>query len=149
VDLATRWVAPEPGTRSEDAYRLFLDYDGSGSRVAGDSVRATSEDTDAVGAFAVRGQLGRLWVLLFNKDTAPREARVTVVGGLAGSTEGFRFDPANPLGGLGPVALTDGGFDLDLPARSATLVVARLEPGELFLDGFESADTSAWSGPGP
>ena len=27
VDLATRWVAPASGTRSEDAFRFFLDYD--------------------------------------------------------------------------------------------------------------------------
>ena len=30
VDLATRWVAPAPGSRVEDAFRLYLDYDGAG-----------------------------------------------------------------------------------------------------------------------
>ena len=49
VDVATRWVAPEPGTRVVDSFRLFLDYDGAGSRAVGDSVRAASGDVEDVG----------------------------------------------------------------------------------------------------
>jgi len=30
VDLATRWVVPADGTRIEDAFSLYLDYDGAG-----------------------------------------------------------------------------------------------------------------------
>ena len=140
VDLATRWVAPEPGTRTEDAFRLYLDFDGEGGRLVGTSVSAVSADADAVGAFAIERGDGSLAILLFNKEVAVRTAEVAV-GGTLGSAAGWRFDATTPLGPLGPIATSAGGFDLDLPPRSATLVVASTG---LFADGFESGDTSVW-----
>ena len=44
VDLATRWVVPAAGSKTEEAFRLFLDYDGAGARALGDRVRAVSSD---------------------------------------------------------------------------------------------------------
>src|SRR5262249_1267017 len=52
VDLATRWVAPAADTLVEDAFKLFLNYDGAGGRVAGTSVRAVSTNVDTVAAYA-------------------------------------------------------------------------------------------------
>lgn len=141
VDLATRWVAPEPGTRTVDAFRLYLDYDGNGSRVVGTSVRATSDDVADVAAYAVEdGSLVR--VLLFNHDTVARLADVAVAGGVVGDGAAWRFDGATALASIGTVPTTVDGFSMELPARSATLVV--LSTG-LFADGFESGNTSAWS----
>jgi hypothetical protein len=54
VDMATRWVAPEPDTKAERAFTLFLNYDGAGAKVQGDSVRATSGNVDQIGAYAFR-----------------------------------------------------------------------------------------------
>jgi hypothetical protein len=142
VDLATRWVAPEPGTRVVDSFRMFLDYDGAGSRVDGLSVRAVSGDVEDVGAYAIEAPGGRLLVLLFNRDVAARQAQVTVAGGAGSAGTLYRFDPASPLAEIGPVAVTGDGFTLDLPARSANLVELS---AALFADGFESGDTGAWS----
>ena len=83
VDLAARWVAPAPGSRVEDAFRFYLDYDGLGSAVAGDSVQAASASVDDVGAYAIAGTGTRLFLLLFNKATAARDAAVTLPGGAA------------------------------------------------------------------
>ena len=58
VDIATRWVAPAAGSLVEDAFRLWLDYDGAGARVAGASVRATSSAPDAVSGYAVEAPGG-------------------------------------------------------------------------------------------
>ncbi|NJL28427.1 MAG: endoglucanase, partial [Thermoanaerobaculia bacterium] len=77
VDIATRWVAPEPGTRTVDAFRLFLDYDGAGGRVDGTSVRATSGDFEDVTAYAVEDG-AVLRVLLFNHEVTAREADVAI-----------------------------------------------------------------------
>ncbi len=126
VDLAARWVAPADGSRLEDAFLLYLSYDGAGSQVAGDSVRALSSDVDAVGAYAVRGAGSRLYVLLFNKDTAARQAAVAVAGGLAQPAALFRFDPSHRLGAAGSAAPAGGILSLALPARSATLAVVDL-----------------------
>ena len=126
VDLAARWVAPAEQSLIEDAFRLYLDYDGHGAKVQGDSVRATSGDVDAVGSYAVRNG-SRLYLLLFNKDTVTRTVNADVVGGLANNTLSlFRFDGAHRLAAAGTATVAAGAVSLDLPGRSATLAVADL-----------------------
>ncbi|MEM7354296.1 MAG: glycoside hydrolase family 44 protein [Acidobacteriota bacterium] len=148
VDLATRWTAPEPGTRVEDAFRIFLDYDGAGGRVDGDSVRATSNAATDLGTYAIAGADGSLWVLLINRDIEPIEATVSVAGTLeAGDWPIYRYDGATPLAPTGSATVPAAGnsFVVALPARSVSLVAARLAGGEIFIDGFETGDLTAWS----
>jgi len=143
VDLATRWVAPEGNTLDEDAFRLFLNYDGAGSRVTGESLRTMSSDVDAVGAYGVDSGDGRLLLLLFNKATTGRTVQVSSSGPLVGPAQLYRFTTSSRLASLGPVAVVEP-WTLALPPRSASLVV--LPVGEvIFTDGFESGGTSAWS----
>lgn len=143
VTAANRWVAPAAGSRVEDSFRLYLDYDGLGGRIAGDAVRALSSDVDGVGAYAIRH--GRtLFLLLFQKGTAEREVGVTVGTGLEGPGALWRFTPAARLAPAGEVATGPGGLALALPARSATLVRLTLA-NELFRDGFETGSTGAWA----
>jgi hypothetical protein len=130
VDLATRWVAPAAGSRVEDAFRLYLDYDGAGGKVTGDSVRAVSSSVDAVGAYAIRGAGTRLYLLLFNKDTANRQTDVQVAGGLSGAVTLYRFGDVSGGGRLaaaGGATLAGGALSLVLPSRSATLAVVNLD----------------------
>jgi len=126
VDLAARWVAPADGSRVEDAFLLYMSYDGAGSRVAGDSVRATSSDADAVAAYALRGVGSRLYVLLFNHDTAARQTTVGVASGLVQPAALFRFDAGHRLAAAGTALPASGALSLALPARSATLAVVDL-----------------------
>ncbi len=122
VDVATRWVAPADGSRVEDAFRLWLDYDGAGAHVAGTSVRATSSDAALVGSYAVEGAAGPTWILLFNHDTVVRPATVTLAGGGARSVRVFGFDGASRLAALGTTAFAGGSLGLDLAPRSARLL---------------------------
>lgn len=129
VDLATRWVMPVAGSRVEDAFRLWLDYDGAGAKIQGDSVRALSSNPDAVGAYAVRGSGSgaALYILLFNKSTSAQPVTLTVSGAAAGSLALYGFDAASRLAAAGSVAPGGGGvFTLTLPARSARLAVGQL-----------------------
>jgi hypothetical protein len=131
VDLAARWVAPSDGSVIEDGFLLYLNYDGAGTKVAGDSVRAVSSDVDGVGSYAIRGAGSRLWVLLFNKDTVARSTTVQVTGALGGLTQPaalYRFDGTHRLGSAGSVSPAGGALTLNLPARSATLAVLDLQP---------------------
>jgi hypothetical protein len=149
VDLATRWGAPGVDTLDEDAFRLFLDYDGTGSRVLGHSVRAVSSDVDGVGAYAVDPGDGRLFLLLFNKATSARTAHITSTTPLPATAQLYRFAaPSTRLASLGTVALGGTPKSVTLPARSASLYVlagAGIVQA-LFEDGFESGSTSSWSG---
>lgn len=144
LDLATRWTAPEAGDWVEDAFRLFRNYDGAGSRAHGDSVRAASSDVDGVGSYAIRSATGRLFVLLFNKSTQSRETTVDVAGGITGDVSLWRFDDTNRLASAGTSAATAGGFVLTLPPRSATLARVRLAGNLIFEDDFEDGTDDAW-----
>jgi len=128
VDLATRWVAPAASSKTEDAFLLFRNYDGVGAQVSGDSVRATSANVDAVGAYAVRGGASgnTLYVLLFNKATSTQTAAMAVAGGLAQPASLYRFSAAARLAAAGTSTPAGGVLTLDLPARSATLAVVPL-----------------------
>ncbi|HEV3076593.1 MAG TPA: hypothetical protein VHB47_19375, partial [Thermoanaerobaculia bacterium] len=124
VDLATRWVAPAAGSRVEDAFLLYLDYDGKGARVAGDSIQAVSSSVDTVGAYAVAGPGSRLHLLLFNKDFVSHAVQVQVAGSPSAPLALYEFDAVNRFGPAGTAALTAGAVTLTLPALSATLAVA-------------------------
>jgi len=149
VDLATRWVVPETGTKTEEAFRLFLDYDGAGARVVGESVAATSSESSDVGAYAVRGPSDELFVLLFNKETVARDVAVTFAAAVSGPAQLWRFTASTPLAGAGTIPVAGNGFDATLPARSATLARLRLVSSLIFRDGFDSGSTWAWSSASP
>jgi hypothetical protein len=136
VGLAARWEAPKEYSLVEDAFRLYLNYDGQGGRVSGSSVKTVSSQVDSVGAYTVwadnSGTQDRIYVLLFNKDTVQRRVDValTTWGTTGAQPILFRLDE---LGGLRQVSqsvsVNPKGFILDLPARSATLAVLPLCPG--------------------
>ena len=122
VDIATRWVAPAAGSFVEDAFRLWLDYDGAGSRVAGASVRAASSAPDAVSGYAVEAPGGPVRIVLVNRDTVQRPVTVALSGGGARTVRLFGFDGATRLASLGTAAFSGGSLTLDLPPRSARLL---------------------------
>jgi hypothetical protein len=123
VDLATRWVAPQNGTRVQDAFRMYLNYDGAGARVLGTSVRTTSSKVDSVGAYAIEGDDHRVYLLLFNKHTAGVTVPVALGGTAARDLALWRFTAASPWGPAGVATAPAGSVTLALPARSATLAV--------------------------
>src|SRR5579863_1306272 len=122
VDAAARWVAPAPNTPVEDAFLLYLNYDGAGSKVVGNSAQATSANVDAVGSYLIVGT-SQLYLLLFNKDTVDRPANVQIAGSGSYTVSLFGFDGAHRLGAEGTTIADNGFLGLDLPARSATLAV--------------------------
>jgi hypothetical protein len=144
VDIATRWVAPDVGSLAEDAFRLFLDYDGSGSRIGGTSVAAESTDVDAVAGYAVHRDDDTLLVLLINKDLLAREAPVRIGVGVTDGARWIPFDSTSGLGSPSSIAVVDGVFTAQLQARSAALVEIPLPGGLIFADGFERGDRSTW-----
>jgi hypothetical protein len=129
VDLATRWVVPADGTRIEDAFSLYLNYDGAGGRVQGESVRASSSNVDQVGAYAVASPSNVLYLLLFNKDSGARTVTASIAGGINGSFGLYRFTASSRLASAGGTTPSGGVLSLTLPARSATLAVGALGSG--------------------
>ena len=140
VDLATRWVAPPPGSLVERAFRLFLNYDGLGSRVEGSSARAISADTDALGSYAVDLEGQRSMLLLFNKATTSTTAAISLASSLNGSWRLYRYDQNNDVGEVASGNISGTTLNLvNLPPRSANLLVlpAATVADPLFANGFE------------
>ncbi|RTE11735.1 glycoside hydrolase family 44 protein [Paenibacillus whitsoniae] len=123
VDYAMRWGALEAGTPLEDAFKLYLNYDGHGSRVEGEVVSTASSNHDAVGAYTIVSPQGQTFMLLFNKDSAPRQASLAGDLNLAETVEVYRFESRKRLYRADDVQGTSTGLSLTLPAKSATLLV--------------------------
>ncbi|WP_248928489.1 glycoside hydrolase family 44 protein [Paenibacillus hamazuiensis] len=124
VELATRWGGLPANTPLEDAFKLYLNYDGSGGAVEGDSVKATSSNFDAVGAYTIVSPAGKKFILLFNKDTVPRTTDVEINSDLSASAKVYRFDARQRLQFVQNVTSSQNSLSINLPARSATLLVS-------------------------
>jgi hypothetical protein len=126
VDLATRFGALDPNTPMEDAFKLYLNYDGKGSKIEGTSVKTVSSNVDAVGAFTIEGKNGELYVLLFNKDVVARSADLSGTIPVNAVVETYRFTSEERLKNVElPLTNSEAGLQFTLPARSATLLVVR------------------------
>jgi hypothetical protein len=145
VDAAARWVVPAAGSRSEDAFQLYLDYDGAGAKVLGESVRATSNGSpDTLGTYAVRGA-SRLFVLLFNHTNATQAVNVSFATPVTGPAALWRFDSTHALGSGGSAALAGGVMSVNVGPYGAMLAVLGLPPSLPFADGFETGTLAAWT----
>ena len=137
VDLAARWVAPASGTRAEQAFKLFLDYDGAGGRVAGRSAGAASANVDQVGAYAFRDFGRHNLLLVTNKDTSGHSVALTFAQAQSASCALYQLDATHAVHAVALACA--GGTSLPLgtvPPMSASLLVLADDDG-LFRDGFD------------
>ena len=135
LDMATLWepYADWVGMPEDEfgdrpvfwAFRLFRNYDGAGGRFGDRSVFAQSDDQDTVSVYAAtRSSDGALTVLVINKSTTAQASPLALSDGHGGPAEAYRYSGAD-LGAIERLDDVTVGADtvLDLPARSATLLV--------------------------
>ncbi len=135
VDMATRWVAPAVGTKAERGFSIFLNYDGAGAKVSGDSVDATSANVDQIGVYAFHGNQ-RTMVLLTNKDTVTHDVALTFDSTHSGTWKLYGFSGANALTQTNTGSINGTALSLSaLPPISASLLVIP-DSDEIFKDGF-------------
>lgn len=140
VDLATRWTAPTPGSMVEKAFRLYLNYDGAGRRVIGDSVHAISADVNTLGAYAVDLPGERTMVLLFNKAITATTAEINLSQQFNGDWTLYRYSETTDVTVVASGTVNAANLTLtDLPPRSASLLVlpAGDDSESIFINGFE------------
>jgi len=126
VELATRWVVPGSGTFVENAFRIFLNYDGKGANILGtSSVNATTTDIDTVGSYAFHDVNGKvIYTYLFFKSQTSGNVTVDLTSATTGSATGtlYRFEKGKGVYGAGTVSFASGKAVLTLPGWSATLI---------------------------
>lgn len=140
VDYAARWIAPDVGTLSEHAFRLYLDYDGANSRVLGDSVPATSSQPDTVAAYAVDRSGGPLYLLLFNHSPSARSVDVALAGLNGQSYSAWQLSASGYAQIANALPLAGNTLSMAaLPGYSSTLLVLTRSAviNAVFANGFE------------
>jgi len=126
VQVATRWVVPVTGSVGEDAFKLYLNYDGMGSKVTGDSVSTTSSNFDLVSAFAFNNQATKkVYVVIINNVQSGANPVTVDVSDFAqtGSISYFSFGTGQRLHPAGTGTVSAGTFSYSAPAWSASLAV--------------------------
>jgi len=123
VYLATRWVAPDLDTKTEEAFRIFTNYDGKGSSVQGNSIGAESNNSIEAEAYAFNNN-GQLFVIIVNKIDSPLQVIVQVPSTKQGQATLYSFSGSQTLGPAGTVSIgPNSQLQLSLAAWSATLAV--------------------------
>ncbi len=126
LDIATRWVIPDPSTPTYKAIKLYRNYDGTKSAFGDTSVRATVPDPDALSAFAAfRSDDAALTVMVVNKSLAAGAALTLNVSNFAAGPAAhvWQLTSANTIAHLADVAVFGGSLAATLPAQSVTLFV--------------------------
>lgn len=136
VDMAMRWVAPTANSKAERAFTLFLNYDGTGARVQGSSVGATSANRDQLGAYAFTSG-ARTMVLLTNKTMAAQDAALSFAIAPGNTWKLYGFDATQPVHQIASGAVAGSTLTVSgLPAMSASLLV--VDAGDtIFKNGFD------------
>jgi hypothetical protein len=156
LDLATLWDPPAPGEPGAYAFRMYLSYDGDGSRFGDVSVSASSADQDSLSIYAAERTVdGALTLMIINKSTQGLTSSVALSGFTPASTASvYRYSSAN-LGSIAQAAdqtVTPTGFSATFPASSITLVVVPAASsatcGDGVVQGAEQCDAGANNGTG-
>jgi len=123
--MANRWVVAAANSVTEDAWNIFLNYDGKGSSILGSSsVSAISDQPAEVTSYAFDNGK-QVYVLLINKkyDT---EVPVTIdvsSASSSGSVQFYQFSKGKRLAPAGSTTVNSGTFKISVPEWSATLAV--------------------------
>ena len=122
VDLATRWEMGQDGDLIDDAFRIFRNYDGLGSKFGDTWVRSTSADQSRLAVYgARRSGDGRYTIVVVNKTASELTSNLSLAGLTpTGAAQVYRWAGAS-IARLANRTVPASGFSASYPARSITL----------------------------
>jgi len=126
VYVATRWVVPDAGSIAENSFKIFLNYDGKGSKVTGDSVDCDSSEPEVIVSYAYNDATNRKVYVVFVNNVNNGIVPVTVdVSAFTqtGTVSLFNFAQNSPLHAAGSANVASGKFTYQAPSWSANLAV--------------------------
>ena len=124
VDLANRWVSPQPGTPVYKAFQIYRNYDGRRSTFGEVSVLASAPQPDQLAAFAAeRARDHALTVMLVNKTGAATTSAQFAHFAAAPAASVYQLTSANVISRLADVPVSGSQITVSLPAQSITLLV--------------------------
>ncbi len=127
LDLATLWGPPQADQPAAYAFRMYLNYDGSGSAFGDIGVSASSADPGSLSVFASqRSEDGALTLMILNKTAQPLTSSVSLAGFTPAATAAvYRYSDQSPdtIFREADQAVRAGSFTAVFPANSITLLV--------------------------
>jgi hypothetical protein len=127
LDLATLWGPPEANQPGAFAFRMYRNYDGSGSAFGETSVHAASGDQDQLSIYAARrGSDGALTLIIINKTATALTSNLTLSNfSPAAWAQVHRYSALNLAAIVheSDQAVSSSGFTAEFPANSITLVI--------------------------
>ncbi|MCB8948950.1 MAG: glycoside hydrolase family 44 protein [Ardenticatenaceae bacterium] len=124
VDLATLWAPPANSDPGAFAFRMYLNYDGSGSAFGNLSLPASSSNVDQLSVFAARRSSDlALTIMVVNKSGQPLTSNITLNGFVGGTAEIYQYASSNlsQITQQPTVVVPADGFSATFPADSITL----------------------------
>jgi len=127
LDLATLWGPPEADEPGAFAFRMYRNYDGTGSTFGETGVHAASADQGQLSIYAARrGGDGALTLMVINKTAAALISNLSLSNfAPAAWAQVYRYSALNlaAIVQTADQAVTASGFTASFPANSITLLV--------------------------
>lgn len=126
---AAYWTYPAIGSPGYNAFKMYTNYDGTGSRFGDISVWAESSDSENITSYAaIDSTSGNLHVMIINKSATKNMETQIMLGEYAPSSDikMYRYDNDNPKKIISTI-LEDVNkpLKISIPAYSITLLVFR------------------------
>jgi hypothetical protein len=124
VYMAAYWRYPSPESPSYQAFKLYTNYDGEGSRFDGTALAAYSADIDRVTAYAsLAGAGSALRIMLINKQLETEMPLRVISDNFSAGAAATRYTLDERGVSEEPIEVNNGRVIVTLPAYSATLLV--------------------------
>jgi len=127
VDLATIWSPPTSSQPGAYTFRMYLNYDGQGSRYGDTSIQSASSDQSQLAVYgAQRSSDGALTLMIINKTANDLTSSLSLAGATpTGNAQAYTYSSANlnAIVRQPDVAVSSSGFSATYPANSMTMVV--------------------------
>jgi|GEM_PF-870621 len=125
LDLATMWSPPDSTQPGAYAFRMYLNYDGSGATFGTTSVSANSSAQDQLAIYGAMRGSDTLTLMIINKTGSDLSSSVALAGfNPASAAQVYTYSSANlnAIVRQPDQAVSASGFSATFPANSITLV---------------------------
>jgi hypothetical protein len=131
IDFANMWSAPGPQDPIAYAFRMFRNYDGSGSQFGDTSISAVSSDQGSLSIYAAqRSSDNAVTILVINKTTGALSSSIALSNlNLPATAQVYTYTSASLTSIAHPAdtAITSGSLSYTFPGYSAVMLV--VQPG--------------------
>jgi uncharacterized protein (TIGR03437 family) len=127
LDLGTLWGQPATTDPGAFAFKIFLNYDGSGNQFGGTGISASSSDPDTLSIYAAQRWDSALTILVLNKTTSAVTDSISLANFVpAGTAQVWQYSSANLAGIVRQspdLSVSSNTLNATFPAYSMTLLV--------------------------